>query len=134
MRVPRLYLQFQEERSMNPIEMFRQISLFVLLTFAIGAVPLVAAAVYAARPSEARLALMRPFSLAALFSSVAGTISGLVNVLQGLAASSDLTPASWSRVSGGVSEALVPVVFGLTCLTVAWLLVAAGMWRGVREA
>lgn len=119
---------------MNPIEMFRQISLFVLLTLAIGAVPLVGAAVYAARPSEARLALMRPFSLAALFSSVAGTISGLVNELQGLAASSELTPASWSRVSGGVSEALVPVVFGLTCLTVAWLLVAAGMWRGVREA
>jgi uncharacterized membrane protein len=38
------------------------------------------------------------------------------------------------RVYAGVSEALIPVIFGLTCLMVAWLLVAVGMWRGVRDA
>jgi hypothetical protein len=57
----------------------------------------------------------------------------LTNVFRNLAASADMTAAGWSRVYGGVSEALVLAVFGLTCLTVAWLLVAAGMWRGVRE-
>ena len=118
---------------MDPIELLRQVSLFGLMTLVIGAVPLIAAAVYAMRPSEARLALMRPFSLAALFSSLAGTINGLGYVLHGIAASGNLTAASWSRVSAGLSEALVPVVFGLTCLTVAWLLVAAGMWRGIRD-
>ncbi len=117
---------------MNPMELFRQINMFALLTLIIDAVPLVAAAVYAARPSESRLALMRPFSLAALFAGTAGTLSGLVNILQGMAATPDMT-GRWSRVYGGVSEALVPAVFGLTCLTVAWLLVAVGMWRGVRE-
>jgi hypothetical protein len=118
---------------MDPMELFRQIGLFALLTLVIGAAPLVAGAVYAARPNEARLAVMRPLSLAALFSSVAGTTSGVVHVLQGVAASGTMTAEGWSRASAGMSEALVPVVFGLTCLTVAWLLVAAGMWRGVRE-
>jgi hypothetical protein len=117
---------------MDPVELLRQIGVFALLTLVIGAIPLVAAAAYLVRPNEARLALMRPFSLASLFASTAGTLNGLVHVLQGVAATSDMT-GRWSRVAGGVSEALVPAVFGLTCLTVAWLLVAAGLWRGVRE-
>lgn len=117
---------------MDPVELFRQISWFALLTLMVNAIPLVAAAAYAARPSEGRLALMRPFSLAALFSGIAGTLSGLVNVFSGMAATSDMA-GSWSRVYGGVSEALVQATFGLTCLTLAWLLVAVGMWRGMRE-
>jgi hypothetical protein len=114
------------------MELVRQVSAFALLTLFIDAIPLVAAAIYAARPTEGRLALMRPLSLAALFSGSAGTLSGFVNILQGVAATDDMT-GRWGRVSGGASEALVPAVFGLTCLTVAWLLVALGMWRGVRE-
>ncbi len=115
---------------MDPVELLRQINVFALLSLVIGAVPLVSGAVYAARPSEARLALMRPLSLAALFAAAAGTISGLTHVLRVLAASADMPAAAWSRAYGGASESLVPLVFGLTCLTVAWLLVAAGMWRG----
>ena len=117
---------------MDPVELLRQVSVFALLSLVVGAVPLVAGAAYAVWPSEARLALMRPFSLAALFSATSGTISGLVNVFRGLAATSDVS-AAWPGVFAGVSEALVPAGFGLTCLTVGWLLVAAGMWRGVRE-
>ena len=113
-------------------EMFNQISLFAVLTIVIAAIPLVAGAVYAAWPTEGRLALMRPFSLAALFATTAGTLNGMVHILQGIAATEDMT-GRWSRVAGGASEALVPAVFGLTCLTVAWLLAAVGMWRGVRE-
>jgi biopolymer transport protein ExbB/TolQ len=116
---------------MNPQELFRQISVFGLLTLLVAAIPLVVAALYAARPSESRLALMRPFSLSALFAGLAGTLVGVVNVLMGAAATSE--GARWGRVAAGVSEALVPAVFGLTCLTMAWLLVAFGMWRGVRE-
>ena len=36
---------------------------------------------YALRPSEARLALMRPLSLASLFAALAGFASGLINGL-----------------------------------------------------
>jgi hypothetical protein len=118
---------------MDPVELLRQINIFGLLSLVIGAVPLVVGAAYAVRPREARLALMRPFSLAALFAAAAGTFNGVTNLFRDLAASAEMTAASWARVYAGVSEALVPAVFGLTCLTVAWLLVAAGMWRGVRE-
>lgn len=117
---------------MDPIALLHQIGLFALLTLFIDAVPLVAAAVYVARPTEGRLALMRPLSLAALFAGAAGSLNGGVNILTGLARTSDMT-GHWGRVYGGASEALVPAVFGLTCLTVAWLLVAVGMWRGARE-
>lgn len=117
---------------MDPVQLFREVSVFALLTLLIAAVPLVAAAIYAARPSEGRLALMRPFSLAGIFAALAGTLSGFVNILQGLAAS-EWPIRQWDRVAAGASESLVPLVFGLTCLTVAWLLVAVGMWRGVRE-
>jgi hypothetical protein len=116
---------------MDPVQLFREVSVFALLTLLIAAVPLVAAAVYAARPSEGRLALMRPFSLAGIFAALAGTLSGIVNILQGMAMQWPI--GQWDRVSAGASEAMVPLVFGLTCLTVAWLLVAVGMWRGVRE-
>lgn len=117
---------------MNPMELLHQIGLFALLTLFIDAIPLVASAIYVARPTEGRLALMRPFSLAGLFAGLAGSLNGLLNVLEGLARTPDMT-GRWGPVYGGASEALVPAVFGLTCLTVAWLLVAVGMWRGVRE-
>lgn len=117
---------------MNPSELFSQISLFALLTLVIDVLPLIAAAVYVARPTEARLALMRPFSLAGLFAGLAGTLNGLLNGMQWLSRQSDMT-GRWSPFFGGVSEALVPAVFGLTCLTVAWLLVAVGTWRAMRE-
>jgi hypothetical protein len=75
---------------------------------------------------------MRPFSLAGLFAGTAGTLSGCLNMLEGLARTPDMT-GRWGPVYGGASEAMVPTVFGLACLTVAWLLVAVGMWRGMRE-
>ena len=118
---------------MDPVELFRQLGLFSLLTLIIDAVPLVAAATYAARPSEGRLALMRPFSLAALFASAAGTLNGFANFFQYLSRTPDMS-TRWPGAYAGASEALVVSVFGLTCLTVAWLLIAVGMWRGVREA
>jgi hypothetical protein len=114
------------------MELLHQIGLFALLTLFIDAVPLVAAGFYVTRPTEGRLALMRPFSLAGLFAGIAGSLNGLLNILEGLARTPDMT-GRWGAVYGGASEALVPAVFGLTCLTVAWLLVAVGMWRGVRE-
>jgi len=117
---------------MDPMELLRQIGLFALATLLIDTVPLMAAAIYAARPTEARLALMRPFSLAAIFAGIAGTLSGFTHVLQGIAVTGDLA-VGWGAVSAGLAEALVTTVFGFTCLTVAWLLVAIGMWRGVRE-
>ena len=106
----------------------QQISLFAAASLVVGALPLLMAVFYAIRPSEARLALMRPLSLAAIFAGLSGVFSGLTYILHGIAARG-LGNMAWGAVAMGMAEALIPAFFGFTCLTGAWLLVAVGMRR-----
>jgi O-antigen/teichoic acid export membrane protein len=104
-----------------------QASIFALLSIFMGIVPLGMGILYAIRPSEHRLALMRPLSLATIFAAISGTMLGLLNVLRGMGVADTL---EFSRISAiGMAESLVPVFFGFGCLTVAWLCVAIGLWR-----
>jgi hypothetical protein len=107
-----------------------QMGVFAVLTMIIGLVPLAMALAYVANPSERRLALMRPLSLAGIFGALTGVFCGFIAVLRGIGATSTLTSDSWRRIAIGAGEALVPVFFGFACLTVAWILVALGMRRG----
>lgn len=111
------------------METLRQASLFALLSLALTFVPLIMAVSYAIRPSERRLALMRPLSLAGLFAALGGTVLGFINVLRGIGISRDFSSASYNVVAIGSAEALVPLFFGFGCLTAAWLLVGARMGR-----
>jgi len=110
------------------MSMLRQASLFAILTLILGFVPLVMAVIYTIRPTERRLALMRPLSLAGLFGAIAGGVLGLINSLRFLF-SRDLTAESYRLLTIGAAEALVPMFVGFACLAVAWLLVAVGMGR-----
>jgi hypothetical protein len=102
-------------------------SLVAKASMFMGIVPLSLAVVYAVWPSEQRLALMRPLSLATIFAAVCGTAVGFVNVFVGMGTSE---PPGFSRVSAiGFAESLVPLFSGFGCLTVAWLCVALGLWR-----
>lgn len=104
-----------------------QAGLVALVSMFMGVVPLGMGIVYAIWPSEQRLALMRPLSLATIFAALSGSALGVLNVLRGMGLSE--TP-TFSRVAAiGVSESLVPIFFGFGCLTVAWLCVALGLWR-----
>ncbi len=87
------------------------------------------AVAYVARPTERRLALMRPLSLAGLFAALTGGVVGFLHVLRGIAVSSEPFADIYHRIAAGGSEALVPTFVGFACLTVAWLLVAVGMSR-----
>jgi hypothetical protein len=80
---------------------------------------------YAIRPNEARLALMRPLALASIFASLCGFLSGLVHTFRNMGAN----PSFTGPVAVGLSEALVPMFIGAGCLTVAWLCVALGLRR-----
>ena len=111
------------------MEILRQASLFALFSLAVTVVPLIMAVSYALRPSERRLALMRPLSLAGLFAGLAGTVLGFINVLRGVGVSRDFSPGSYSVAAIGSAEALVPLFVGFGCLTVAWLVIAARMGR-----
>ena len=109
-------------------QMLHNTSLFGRLTLMMGVVPLVMAVVYASRPTEQNLALMRPLSLAGLFAAIAGTLLGFINVLK-VFWTREATTETYRVMAVGAAESLVPVLLGFACLTVAWLVVAIGMAR-----
>jgi hypothetical protein len=115
--------------SMPIVDVFREIGGFALASMLASLLPLIAGAAYARRPSEYRLQLMRPLSLAALFSGLAGTTSGFVAGLRSVARTNGFSLATTHAIVAGASEALVPIFFAFGCLTVAWLLVTVGMTR-----
>jgi hypothetical protein len=101
---------------------------FVILVSGVGALGMAIA--YAIKPTESRLALMRPLSLASIFAALCSWAAGLATVLSGLAASGR-GPIDWAAVSAGLAECMVPVFVAFGFLAVAWLLVAAGLRRQV---
>ena len=113
---------------MSFIEMLRQMGPAALVSMFMGIVPLGLGILYAARPTEHRLALMRPLSLAAVFAAVHGTALGVVNSLVYVANRPGQTfdaPA----VLVGLAESLTTLVFDFGCLMLAWVCVAVGLWR-----
>jgi len=98
-----------------------RISLFVTLF------PLAAGVAYLLRPTEQRLALMRPISLVGIFSGLTGAMLGFMNVLKSFAIHDPPPPLRIMAV--GAAESLVTLFVAFGCLTVAWLCVALGMRR-----
>ena len=109
------------------VEMLSQASIVAKLSLVIAVVPMLMGVVYAVWPTEARLALMRPLSLASLFAGLAGFTTGLVNMLRGVSLS--MPTVQHDHVLIGMAEALVPLLLAFGCLTVGWLCVALGMSR-----
>ena len=109
-------------------DLLGQLSLFAKLTMAVAIVALGLATAYVFRPTEQKLVLMRPVSLAAIFATVSGLLGGWIAVLGGMAATPDghLPVASLYQ---GIAESLTVgfVSFGL--LAAAWMLVAVGGLR-----
>ncbi len=85
----------------------------------------------AIRPSQRRYEMLRPTSLGTVFASLSAVLSGLCNVTVRLAEPSSGLPGADAvrHAWAGVSEALVPGMFGLGLLAVAWGLAAVGRRR-----
>jgi hypothetical protein len=108
------------------MHMLQQMGILALLSLTVAVVPAVMGVAYALWPTEAKLALMRPLSLASLFGALAGFVAGVINCFHWAAANN----ASFATTAFvGFSEALVPLFVSFGSLTVAWLLVALGMRR-----
>ena len=86
------------------------------------------AAVYAWRPTEARLALVRPLSLATIFAALCSFSLGVAIVFSGMSATPDFT-AGWRTIALGASETFAGLFFSFGCLTITWLCVAVGLRR-----
>ena len=111
---------------MELFTMFSRMGLAAVFSIIISFLPLIAAAAYLFRPSEQRLSMMRPLSLAAIFAGLNGSSLGAINVLRGFW----LDPPRDGRIALiGAAESIVPLYVSFSCLMLAWLLVAAGMRR-----
>ena len=112
----------------NLIDVFLQISVFAKLTMAVAVVAFGLAASHVLHPTEQKLALMRPVSLASIFGTISGLLGGWIALLAAIPASPDgHLPAA--NVYHGIAESLIVgfVSFGL--LAAAWLLVAVAVLR-----
>jgi len=112
----------------NLVELFGQLSVFALLTMAVALAAFGVAVGYVFRPTEHKLVLMRPISLATIFAAVSALLGGWIVVLGGIAA----TPTGHlpsPDLYRGVAASLVLgfVCFGL--LAASWILVAVGVLR-----
>jgi hypothetical protein len=112
----------------NLLDLLHELSIFTLLTMAVSVGTFGLAVAYAIQPTERRLLLMRPVSLAAIFATLSSVPAGWALILAGLAAtpSGQIDTQSFYR---GLAETLTVgfVCFGF--LAAAWLLVAVGMLR-----
>jgi hypothetical protein len=101
--------------------------IMALVCLLVGVLPLAMGIVYAIWPSEQRLLLMRPLSLAGAFASVSGAALGFINELMFI---SRLDEIAFTRVVAvGTAESLVTLFVGFGSLAAAWLCVTVGMMR-----
>jgi hypothetical protein len=99
---------------------------FVILVSGVGA--LGTAIAYAVRPTDRKLTLMRPLSLASIFAAVCSWSVGVATALKH-AADNSLGGDSVAVMVAGLSEAMIPPFVAFAFLSVAWLLVALGLRR-----
>ena len=112
----------------NLFDLIHELSLFTLLTITVSIGAFGLAVSYAIQPTERKLVLMRPVSLATIFATLSAVPAGWALILAGLAATptGQIDVQSFSR---GLAETLTVgfVCFGF--LSAAWLLVGVGMLR-----
>ncbi len=114
---------------MNVMDLLGSSSLVGLLGLLVSLAAVIMALAYAIQPSEGRLALMRPLSLAAIFGGLGSFTVGVTSVLQGIAVTPSFTTDTWRRIAAGGAESVVSLVVTFGCLTIAWLLIALGLRR-----
>jgi hypothetical protein len=103
-----------------------QASLASLLAMLVSMTPMVVGLLYALRPNEHKLALMRPLSLAGIFAAAANLFLGLTNALMYASRMESAQPPR-----AGVAAMVLGVMpfIAFACLTIGWLGVAIGMRR-----
>ena len=112
------------------LDVFNHAGLFAKMGMLIALGPVAAAILYVAKPSERRLALLRPLVLAALFAGLSSFAAGVMAVLQGMSATMEARqPVGWALVALGTMETFGALLVAFGCLTITWLLVALGMRR-----
>lgn len=102
------------------------------LILVLGLLALGLASSFGMRPTERKLNMLRPLSLAMVFSilgaiaSDVGAVMKRVPQLPEFASNPDLRVA---LCTSGIAESMAPAVLGFTVLSLVWLLAAVGFRR-----
>jgi hypothetical protein len=111
----------------------RFLGIAAILGLVITAIPLLIAILFAVRPTASRLELMRPLSLAALFSAIAGLFLAAANSFVGITRHAN-DPNLVAYAAQVFAESTIPAFVSFGLLSAAWLVVALGMRRQARQA
>ena len=109
------------------MEILRNAGIAALVAMFVAVLPIFAGFAYLMRPTEQRLAFMRPLSLAALFAGLSGLCLGLINILKYYWMSE--SEISMRIMAVGVAESLASLLLAFGSLTFAWLCVAVRFWK-----
>lgn len=90
-----------------------------LFGLALCAIPLIAGIRYALWPSERALSIMRPLTMAAMFSALCSFVLAIANGALTLSTLKGLDLNGAQLIGAVLAEVLAPVVASLACLTVA---------------
>jgi hypothetical protein len=99
---------------------------------AVALVTAIAAIDFAFRPSERRLAVIRPLCAATICAGLASFLMGVANGLMALRyvlSDAQATSRPWHAVLPGLAESFAPLIIAFAGVAVAWLLVAVGLRR-----
>ena len=108
-------------------EIFGHAAIAGKLAMVVAVATVAFAGAYAIRPSELRLSLIRPLSLATIFAALFSFTAGVAAVLSAISYSGPAV--GWDSVLAGAAETLGPLIAAFGCLTVVWILVAIGFRR-----
>ncbi len=93
---------------------------FVILVSGVGT--LGTAIAYAVRPTERKLLLMRPLSLASIFAALCSFSVGAATAFKA-AADGHLSAEAMTVMMAGLSESLIPLFAAFAFLAVSWVIV-----------
>ncbi len=102
------------------------------LILVLGLLSLGLAVSFAARPAERKLNILRPLSLATVFSILGAIAADLGVVMKRVPQLPDFTSNPDLRVAlytSGIGESMVPAILGFTILSLVWLVAAIGYRR-----
>ena len=109
------------------MEVLTNLGLAARLGLLISAAPLAMGLAFALWPSERKLALMRPLSMAGTFAAIGTLLLNLANALIGLSRAATVDVSFFQRAAVGLAESMVVAFLAFACLAAGWLFVAFGM-------
>jgi hypothetical protein len=113
------------------IEFLRAGGFGMVVVLVVGGITLATAVMFARKPDERRMALVRAFTAASLFSVLTAVASNLATVMYHVPQTPKFaeSPDFAKVIMIGIGESLTPAIMGGAILTVTWVIAAVGMRR-----